>query len=210
MDENERLQLVNEVEDYIKSVAYTFVKRELVGPDKPVTKEDLIQVGRLKAWEATKTHDPKRGATFLTYIRDAIYRAMSREIDRHKDNAISIDAGEDPDVLFIPTELPEDLSEPINYGTTVYLTDDNPENDPEAMLEQHELEDAVQDALAVLTDDEKQIILLIFGLADGIAHTDREVADITGIPRTTVQRREASALAKLAQSGLQNWSEFGA
>ena len=52
----------------------------------------------------------------------------------------------------------------------------------------------------VLTDQERQVIVLRYGLADGIPRRQREVAQITGISRSYVSRIEKRALEKLKQA----------
>lgn len=58
----------------------------------------------------------------------------------------------------------------------------------------------------VLTDQERQVIVLRYGLGSGNAHRQREVAAITGISRSYVSRIEKRALEKLRkalENGLQ-------
>ena len=49
----------------------------------------------------------------------------------------------------------------------------------------------------VLTDQERQIIVLRYGLRGYLPHRQREVSDITGISRSYVSRIEKRALQKL-------------
>ena len=51
----------------------------------------------------------------------------------------------------------------------------------------------------VLTEQERQVILLRYGLNGGPAKRQREVADITGISRSYVSRIEKRALKKLRE-----------
>ena len=50
---------------------------------------------------------------------------------------------------------------------------------------------------AVLTDQERQVIVLRYGLGGNAPHRQREVADCTGISRSYVSRIEKRALQKL-------------
>ena len=50
---------------------------------------------------------------------------------------------------------------------------------------------------SVLTDQERQVIVLRYGLAGHKEHRQREVAQITGISRSYVSRIEKKALEKL-------------
>ena len=52
----------------------------------------------------------------------------------------------------------------------------------------------------VLTDQEKQVILLRYGLGGNLPQRQREVAQVTGISRSYVSRIEKRALQKLRQA----------
>ena len=52
----------------------------------------------------------------------------------------------------------------------------------------------------VLTDQERQVILLRYGLGGNPPHRQREVAKITGISRSYVSRIEKRALEKLREA----------
>ena len=53
---------------------------------------------------------------------------------------------------------------------------------------------------AVLTEQERQVVILRYGLAGHQTHRQREVADITGISRSYVSRIEKKALGKLRKA----------
>ena len=53
---------------------------------------------------------------------------------------------------------------------------------------------------AVLTEQERQVILLRYGLAGHQPHRQREVAQVTGISRSYVSRIEKRALEKLREA----------
>ncbi|MBQ9844424.1 MAG: sigma-70 family RNA polymerase sigma factor [Oscillospiraceae bacterium] len=65
-------------------------------------------------------------------------------------------------------------------------------------LGQREMIRRMCDAMdAVLTDQERQVILLRYGLSGRKPHRQREVAQVTGISRSYVSRIEKRALEKL-------------
>ena len=65
-------------------------------------------------------------------------------------------------------------------------------------LGQREMIRRMCDAMdAVLTDQERQVILLRYGLSGRKLHRQREVAQVTGISRSYVSRIEKRALEKL-------------
>ena len=53
---------------------------------------------------------------------------------------------------------------------------------------------------AVLTEQERQVVVLRYGLGGGTAHRQREVAERTGISRSYVSRIEKRALEKLREA----------
>ena len=60
----------------------------------------------------------------------------------------------------------------------------------------------------VLTDREKQILTLRYGLGDRPPKTQREIADLCGISRSYVSRIEKKALSKLEEAFTPS-GEFG-
>ena len=52
----------------------------------------------------------------------------------------------------------------------------------------------------VLTEQERQVVVLRYGLGGGTAHRQREVAERTGISRSYVSRIEKRALEKLREA----------
>ena len=74
-------------------------------------------------------------------------------------------------------------------------------SDEADLLEQvatREAVDRLQEALAAcLTEQERQVIVLRYGIGNGKSHRQREVAQLTGISRSYVSRIEKRALEKL-------------
>ena len=74
-------------------------------------------------------------------------------------------------------------------------------SDEADLLEQVATREAVerlQEALAAcLTEQERQVIVLRYGIGNGKNHRQREVAQLTGISRSYVSRIEKRALEKL-------------
>ena len=72
------------------------------------------------------------------------------------------------------------------------------------LLEQvatREVVDRLQEALKTsLTEQERQLILLRYGIGGGKTHRQREVAQLTGISRSYVSRIEKRALEKLREA----------
>ena len=79
-------------------------------------------------------------------------------------------------------------------------------SDEADLLEQvatREAVDRLKEALATcLTEQERQVIVLRYGVGGGKCHRQREVAQLTGISRSYVSRIEKRALEKL-RAGLE-------
>ena len=64
-----------------------------------------------------------------------------------------------------------------------------------------QLSDSLHDAVqSCLTEQERQIIILRYGLQGHMPHRQREVAQVTGISRSYVSRIEKRALQKLRKA----------
>ena len=147
--------------------------------------EDLISIGTIGLIKAVTTFDPDKGARLATYAA----RCVENEILMHfraqrkcaQDVSLSecIETGSDG----APLELLDVVGEDMD------------------LLEQvtnRELTGVLRQAVDQrLTDQERQVIQLRYGLSDGISRRQREVAAITGISRSYVSRIEKRALQKL-------------
>ncbi len=59
------------------------------------------------------------------------------------------------------------------------------------------LKEQIQAALGVLSDREREVLQMRFGLADGQDHTLEEVGKFFGVTRERIRQIEAKALRKL-------------
>ena len=147
--------------------------------------EDLISIGTIGLIKGITTFDASKGARLATYAARCVeneilmhFRAMRKSA---QDVSLSdyIETGTDGAALSLMDVVSED----------------------EDLLEQvssRETEKQLHRALRkVLTDQERQVIQLRYGLGGGKAHRQREVAQITGISRSYVSRIEKRALEKL-------------
>lgn len=147
--------------------------------------EDLVSIGTIGLIKGIESFDPSKGARLATYAA----RCVENEILMHfrsqkkssQDVSLSdyIETGSDGAALSLMDVVAqdEDLMERISTR-----------EDIRKML------DAVEQ---VLTPQEKQVILLRYGLGGGTPQRQREVARITGISRSYVSRIEKKALQKL-------------
>lgn len=147
--------------------------------------EDLISIGTIGLIKGITTFDASKGARLATYAA----RCVENEILMHF-RALRKSA---QDVSL------SDYIETGADGTPLSLMDvvssEGDLLDRIAGQEQvTELRRAVQTRL---TDQEREVIVLRYGLRDGLPRRQREVAQITGISRSYVSRIEKRALEKL-------------
>ena len=150
--------------------------------------EDLISIGTIGLIKGISTFDAQKGTRLATYAA----RCVENEILMHfrglrksaQDVSLSdtIETGADGAPLELMDVISEDtdLLEQISTRQSVAA-----------------LRNAVEN---VLDDQERQVIVLRYGLADGASRRQREVAQITGISRSYVSRIEKRALEKLRQA----------
>ena len=147
--------------------------------------EDLISIGTIGLIKGITTFDPEKGARLATYAA----RCVENEILMHfrsrkksaQDVSLSdyIETGTDGAALSLMDVVSEDCDlteQVINRETALQL---------------HE---AVEHCL---TEQERQVIEMRYGLSGQAPLRQREVAGITGISRSYVSRIEKRALQKL-------------
>jgi len=95
---------------------------------------------------------------------------------------------------------PLSLDQPVGETDDSNLSDfieDTQADAPAEMAARKMLGDAVIEALSELSDREKQVVRLRFGLDDGQARTLEEVGREFGVTRERIRQIEAKTLAKL-------------
>lgn len=97
-------------------------------------------------------------------------------------------------------EDPVSLDGPVGGDDSSRLEDFIPDEDLISPLDsaaREMLREQIQRALATLTERERQVLELRFGLADGQSHTLDEVSDFYEVTRERIRQIEAKALRKL-------------
>ncbi len=147
--------------------------------------EDLISIGTIGLIKAVNTFCPGRNIKLATYAS----RCIENEILMHlrkcqsQRNEISID-------------------EPLNVdwdGNELLLSDIlGTDNDVvNNQIEQDVEKSILLDAVARLSERERTIMQLRFGLLDGEERTQKEVADIIGISQSYISRLEKRIIKRL-------------
>lgn len=147
--------------------------------------EDLISIGTIGLIKGISTFDPSKGARLATYAARCIENEILMYFRSQKKNAQDVS-------LFDSIETGTD-------GAPLALMDVVSE-DSDLMEQVSEKEMAVQLRRAIdtcLTTQEKQVILLRYGLSGGLPMRQREVAEKLGISRSYISRIEKKALGKL-------------
>ena len=169
------------IERNLRLVAHIMKKYYAADADQ----EDLISIGTIGLIKGISTFDPDKGARLATYAA----RCVENEILMHfraqrksaQDVSLSdyIETGSDGAALSLMDVVCDDadLLEQVSANETV-----------------RELRSAVK---KVLTDQERLVITLRYGLAGDAPKRQREVAAVTGISRSYVSRIEKRALQKL-------------
>ena len=147
--------------------------------------EDLISIGTIGLIKGITTFDPSKGARLATYAARCVENEILMHFRAQRKSAQDVSLS--------------DYIETGAAGAPLALMDVVAEDC--ALVEQvssRELVEQLRRAIDIcLSDQERQVILLRYGLNGQSPKRQREVADITGISRSYVSRIEKRALQKL-------------
>ena len=150
--------------------------------------EDLISIGTIGLIKGITTFDPEKGARLATYaarcVENEILMYFRAQRKSAQDVSLSdcIETGADG----APLELMDVVAEDCDLLELVCA---------------RETAAALRKAMdSCLTEQERQVILLRYGLEGDGPKRQREVAKITGISRSYVSRIEKRALEKLRRT----------
>ena len=152
------------------------------------TMDDLVSVGTLGLIKAVNTFKPGTGAMLATYaarcIENEVLMLLRASKKRTPDVSLTDPIGTDGegnDITFLDV-----------LGTPPDLVED-------AVIKNVTLDGAMK-ALKALPKRERVVIAMRYGLVDGRAHPQHEVADRLGISRSYVSRLEKHAIGRLRES----------
>ena len=150
--------------------------------------EDLLSAGTIGLITAVNTFDVDKGSRLATYAARCVENEILMLLRAGKKRAKEVS-------LFEPIGTDKD-------GETVSLVDviemENPKTIDQLILDQ-DIKELYQAFDQKLTENEKQVISMRYGLFKGKEHTQREVAGVLGISRSYVSRIEKKAIGKLRE-----------
>ena len=172
------------IERNLRLVAHIMKKYYAVDSDQ----EDLISIGTIGLIKGISTFDPDKGARLATYaarcVENEILMYFRSQRKSSQDVSLSdcIETGTDGAALSLMDVVCDDadLMEQVSTRESV-----------------RELRRAID---ACLTDQEKMVVRLRYGLDGEAPKRQREVAAVTGISRSYVSRIEKKALEKLRRA----------
>ena len=150
--------------------------------------EDLLSAGTIGLIKAVNTFDVDKGSRLATYAARCVENEILMLLRAGKKRAKEVS-------LFEPIGTDKD-------GETVSLVDviemENPKTIDQLILDQ-DIKELYQAFDQKLTENEKQVTSMRYGLFKGKEHTQREVAGVLGISRSYVSRIEKKAIGKLRE-----------
>ena len=174
------------IEHNLRLVVYIAKKFENTG----INIEDLVSIGTIGLIKAVNTFEPKKNIKLATYASRCIENEILMYLRRNLKNRSEVS-----------------LDEPLNVdwdGNELLLSDVlGTDGDMIYKRIEHEVEKSLLwQAMHKLSNREKTIIQLRFGLGDGLEKTQKEVADILGISQSYISRLEKRILKRLQTSRL--------
>ncbi len=147
--------------------------------------EDLISVGTIGLIKAIDSYDIKNGTRFATYAGKCLQNEILMYFRSQKRIANEVSINETIDM--------DKDGNPLTY-MDIIACDDTIAEDLDLKIKSAR---AMKIITEELSDREKEIIMLRYGLGDKNAVTQREIANKLGISRSYVSRIEKSALEKI-------------
>lgn len=139
--------------------------------------DDLISIGTIGLIKGISTYDPEKGVRLATYASRCIENEILMYFRSRKKTAGDLSLSESIDT--------DGEGNSLSLIDVIYIEDD--------MLESISMEENSRrlrkSITETLTDREKEIITLRYGLNDGPPKTQREIADMCGISRSYVSQR---------------------
>lgn len=149
--------------------------------------EDLISIGTIGLIKGIESFDASKGARLATYAARCVENEILMHFRSQKKSSQDVSLS--------------DYIETGSDGAALALMDvvAQEEDLMETISNREDIRKVIAAVDRVLTKQEKQVILLRYGLGGNPPQKQREVAKLTGISRSYVSRIEKRALEKLRQ-----------
>ncbi|OIK15200.1 RNA polymerase sporulation sigma factor SigE [Bacillus sp. MUM 13] len=177
-DETARAMLI---ERNLRLVVYIARKFENTG----INIEDLISIGTIGLIKAVNTFNPEKKIKLATYASRCIENEILMYLRRNNKIRSEVSFDEPLNIDWDGNELL--LSDVLGTDEDIITKD----------LEANVDRKLLTKALTQLTDREKQIMELRFGLAGGEEKTQKDVADMLGISQSYISRLEKRIIKRL-------------
>ena len=145
----------------------------------------MISIGTIGLIKGIESFDPSKGARLATYAARCVENEILMHFRSQKKSSQDVSLS--------------DYIETGSDGAALSLMDvvAQEEDLMERISTREDIRKMLQAVDRVLTPQEKQVIVLRYGLGGEMPQRQREVAQITGISRSYVSRIEKKALQKL-------------
>lgn len=170
------------IEHNMRLVAYVVKKYQCQEYDT----EDLLSVGTIGLIKAVNTFDTDKGSRLATYAARCVENEILMLLRAGKKRAREVS-------LFEPIGTDKD-GEAVNLVDVIEM--ENPRTIDQLILDQ-DIREMYEAFDTCLTESEKQVITMRYGLFREKEHTQREVAGVLGISRSYVSRIEKKAIGKM-------------
>lgn len=171
------------IERNLRLVVYIAKKFDNTG----IGVEDLISIGTIGLIKAINTFNPNKNIKLATYASRCIENEILMYLRRNNKTRLEVSIDEPLNVDWDGNELL--LSDILGTDEDIIYRDIEDEVDRKLL----------RTAMEILTDREKLIIELRFGLntRDGEEKTQKEVADLLGISQSYISRLEKKIIRRL-------------
>ena len=172
------------VEHNLRLVAHIVKKYYTTAKDQ----DDLVSVGTIGLIKAIDSFDVTKGAQFATYAGKCLQNEILMYFRSQKKHSGVTSINDPVDV--------DKEGNPLTYLEIIACPDDI----VDSIDRKIKLEKVVYAIKTVLTDRERKIMMLRYGLnKSGRAYPQRDVANMLGISRSYVSRLEKSAIDKIKE-----------